>query len=557
MKKFLFITITVLAILALAVFIYLKNRKLADFEPAIKDKLQALIIKATDSLYRLEFDTLDADIINSKLTVVNARLIPDSAIAAQLEAAGTRPEDIFNIRIDTLAVAGINFGDFTSNKKIDLDTLYINEPHFEVFHKKPASAPKDTTTIKGLYEKLAKQLNRLSIKKLYIKDMHMVHHNYRKGEKEKKIMLDNINIAFDDILMDSTTAHDTTRFMFAKDAVVTMAKLKLPTGDSLYYIKLDSLFLNAVKNTASLIHFSLDARYTKESYVNKVPFSKDLYNIDINRIILGNINWGQVLTGESFSADKITATGGSVKIYCDRRLPRPPSKIGRYPHQLLMKSTTPIRIKEFVIDGFNVSYEEFNPNSGQAGKLIFNNTNGRVTNITNDKAAIAGAPYMKAVASAALMNVGKINATFLFNLAKAKEGVFSVDANMGEMSTAPLNKTAEALGRFSIEKGNIHSLTVHVQGNNHGAYGNVKFLYDDLKINVLKKDDNDTTKLKKRGLISFIANTFVIKNANPTKGLGARTEQASFTRDPSKSFFNLVWKTIEDGIKKTAGYNKK
>lgn len=554
MKKAILITLAVLAVIAIGGYFYLKTRKLSDFQPAIKDKLQSLIIKATDSLYRLEFDTLDADIIHSKLTVVNARLVPDTALAARLEAAGKRPEDIFSIQLDTLAVAGIDLNDLTRNKKIDLDTLYINEPKIEIFHKKPASTPKDSTTIESLYQKLASQLNRLSVKKLYISNMRMVHHNILPTHPEKKITLDNINIDLQDILMDSTTVNDTTRFMFAKKADITFVKLKLPTADSLYYLKMDSLAIDAVENSAAITNFSLKGRYGKDDYGGHVPYQKDLYNINISAIRLKEINWGHVLTGEDISADNVSARDGTVSIYCDRRLPKPPSKMGRYPHQVLMKDSMPINIKSLKLNNIDLTYEEFNPNSGKAGKLAFNSVNATFTNITNNKQLIANNGYMKATGGALFMNTAKVKATFLFNLARAKQGAFTTDASMESMDATQLNDLCAALGRFTIDKGHINSLTTHIEGDNYGARGTVTFLYNDLKISVLKKDDTAPTGLKKRGLLSFIANAFVIKNDNPTKGRGARTESCSFTRDPSKSFFNLVWKTVEDGVKKTAGY---
>lgn len=555
MKKFIFITIIALAIIAAGGYLYLKTRKLADFTPAIKTKLQSLVIDATDSLYRLEFDTLDADVTASKVTVVNARLIPDTIVAARLEEQGRRPADIFSIQLDTLAVAGIDLKDFTSNKKIDLDTLYINAPKIEIYHKKLAAKPKDTITITGLYTKLSKQLNRLSIKKLYIQNAHITHYNYVANKPAKKLSLDKINISLGQVLMDSTTVYDTSRFLFAKEAVITLLKLNMPTADSLYFIKLDSLAINAVKNTAYLKNFALKCRFTEETFAKHVTAQKDLYNITIPVIYLQNINWGHILTGEDISADNIKASNGNVSIYCDRRLPEPPTKLGKYPHQLLLKDSTPINIKGFTLDDFTLTYEEFNPKSGKKGKIVFNNINGTVSNITNNSSLIAYNNIMKASGSAMFMGLSKVKATFGFNLAKAKDGVFTTDAYMSSMDATQLNSLCSALGRFSIDKGHINSLTTHIEGNNYGAKGTVTFLYNDLKISVLKKqEEEDGTTLKKRGLLSFIANTFVIKNSNPTRNNDVRTENCSFTRVNTKSFFNLVWKTVEDGVKKTAGY---
>lgn len=68
-------------------------------------------------LYRLEFDSLHADVINSTLVLSNVRLIPDTILAAKLYSLGERPADIFTISIASLGIDGININDFSSGKK--------------------------------------------------------------------------------------------------------------------------------------------------------------------------------------------------------------------------------------------------------------------------------------------------------------------------------------------------------------------------------------------------------------------------------------------------------
>src|SRR4249919_2218382 len=125
MKKTLLILIAVIAVLGATVFIYLKKNKLSDFEPLIKEKLQSLVANASDGLYRLEFDTLIADVINSKLQINNVQLIPDTLVEARLASFNRRPADIFKLSLKYVIIDGINIDDFLSNKKIDLSILYL------------------------------------------------------------------------------------------------------------------------------------------------------------------------------------------------------------------------------------------------------------------------------------------------------------------------------------------------------------------------------------------------------------------------------------------------
>ncbi len=77
-------------------------------------------------------------------------------------------------------------------------------------------------------------------------------------------------------------------------------------------------------------------------------------------------------------------------------------------------------------------------------------------------------------------------------------------------------------------------------------------LYDDLHITPLKPDDNDSSKLKKKSVMSFFANKFFIKNANPSHGDTPRYSEVIVQR-AHNGFFNFVWKTILTSILKTVG----
>src|SRR3954469_21813540 len=120
MKKILLILGVVIIIFGAGTYIYLKKNKLSDFEPQIRKKLQALVLAASDSLYKLDFDTLDADVLKSKLVIKNLRLLPDTAILMRMESRGEKPTDVFKLTMNSLVIDGLNVEDFTSAKEIGL-----------------------------------------------------------------------------------------------------------------------------------------------------------------------------------------------------------------------------------------------------------------------------------------------------------------------------------------------------------------------------------------------------------------------------------------------------
>jgi hypothetical protein len=101
-----------------------------------------------------------------------------------------------------------------------------------------------------------------------------------------------------------------------------------------------------------------------------------------------------------------------------------------------------------------------------------------------------------------------------------------------------------------LNSGQINAIDFDFKGNNDGAHGDFVMKYQDLKVDVLKRD-KDTKEIQTKGVTSLIANV-IIKNDNPRNG-NLRSFDPESKRDTQKSFFNLIWKTIFAGMKKTLG----
>jgi hypothetical protein len=227
----------------------------------------------------------------------------------------------------------------------------------------------------------------------------------------------------------------------------------------------------------------------------------------------------------------------------------PGNKLGQFPNQLLLKLEIPIYIDTLVGNKTEVAYTELNPKTQEAGRIAFSHVHGTFRNITNIDSMIAKDGHIRADMTAILMKSGNISAHFDFSLQNAGGG-FGVSGQIKAMDGLELNPVLKPLGQVEIKSCNIQQVTFSMNGNEKGASGEVKFLYSDLKVNILKKEDGKN-EYKKKGLISLIANAIIIKDDNPGKG-DIRVAHPHFTRDPQKSFFNLVWKTLFTGIKETA-----
>ncbi|MEO5997248.1 MAG: hypothetical protein ABIN89_10925 [Chitinophagaceae bacterium] len=552
MKKLLIIILVILAIVA-GLFYYLHQNKLKDFEPQIKEKLNKVVMDASNGLYHLEIGKLETDIVSSKITLINAHLRPDTAVYAQLEQAKIAPDDIFDVTISQISIDDVAPADFFANKAINIRRLFINKPVITVWHKKQPYNLPDEDSSKTVYERIQKDISRIQLDTLILQNVDFVYKN--KSRKNKETRLSNVKLYFSDILIDSSSQFDRQRFLFAKNCLINLKDYTVNTSDSLYRFRVGDIDIQTNNKTMELKKLQFTPRVPVEAYYRKIKHQQDRFELSLDQVNFNRVNWWAILAEESFLVEKASMRNGKIIIFNDKSQPIDTrSKVGKYPHQLLMKLPFLLKLDTLSINNLDLSYTELNPKSGEKGTVYFDNIQGTLSNITNDPDQIRRNHYMKVSAKAMFMKKAAITAGFQFDLARYKTGNFSVTASVGAIGPEELNAITVPLGMLKVNSINIKSVDVSMTGDNYRGNGTVKMIYDDLKVTALKAAD-DT--LKKRGLLSFIANTFVIKKENPTNNNPVRIEKASFERNKQRSFFNLVWKTIFTGAGKTAGYKVK
>ena len=367
----------------------------------------------------------------------------------------------------------------------------------------------------------------------------------------------NVSIHMKDLLIDSSTQYDQDRFLFARFAELNFKNLRLPTKDNLYWVDVASVAVSATDKKISASGISLKSRNSKTEFQKKLKHRKVMYSVSTPSVQITAVNWWKIFNGEGLEADEVNVNNAKATIYLDRSLPVAKKPLNDFPHQLLSNLSVPVRIKKLNLNSASIAYQEFNPLSKNTGTINLTSVDTRITNLTNLKEAINKNSKTGFVTSAVFMGKGRLKTNIQFDLSKLKTGAFTASIEMSALTNETLNKIAEPLGLFAVKDGNLQKASANLVGNNYQASGKVTVLYDDLHITPLKPADSDTTELKKKHLVSFIANTFLIKDNNPSKGEKPRVEDALYKRTEGSDLFNLLWKTVLVGTLKTIGINEK
>ena len=316
------------------------------------------------------------------------------------------------------------------------------------------------------------------------------------------------------------------------------------TENKRYKLNIGPFDINNGSSSMRIKNFSMLPMISEAAFSKSIAYQQDLYTINISNITLTGIDTRKLIAKKILEAE--TATLQTVfRAYRDRTLPADnSSKVGKYPHQLMQAIKLPFSIKKIIINNGMATYVEKADISKKAGTVFFKNINGTIDNVTNMKTA--GNNILQLDATANFMGLSKLHSVWRFPL-NSNNGAFEVTGTASPFNGPALNPMIEPLGMASIKSGKINKLDFKLTGNDYKATGNITFLYSDLKVELLKLD---SAEVKKKNFMSILTNA-LIKDANPKNGV-VRTSDIDYQRDITKSFFNLLWKSVFSGIKKTA-----
>jgi hypothetical protein len=411
------------------------------------------------------------------------------------------------------------------------------------FYRKPvkeANETNDEIEIDNNYFDEA-QLNKISIGNTRV----MIYNKDKPGSPP--FVLTNVKFAASDIqkLYSGTNIKN---LISRSNWILSANGFSFLTENKRYKMNVGAFSINNGLSILTVNSFSVVPQLSEEAFSKSIKYQDDLYNLDFKNIELTGVNTRMLITNKRIEAETMSVQP-IIKVFDDRTVtPNPASKIGKYPQQLLQKVKFPVNIKKIIVKNGYVAYKERGAISRKTGVVFFKNVNGTVTNVTNAKDAISKNNMMVLNATASFMGVSDMQTTWQLPLNSAN-GAFRVTGTAGKFNGEVLNPMAEPLGMVTIRKGMFNKITFDLSGNDLMAKGSSLFLYDDLKIDLLKKDDKDSTITEKKGVTSFVANIFA-RNKNPQNG-ETRKNDVYMDRDITKSWFYLIWKSIFAAAKKT------
>ena len=520
----------------------------ARWKPLLSEKIKAGIEQGSAGLYHLDFKDIHLNLLTGTASLDEVSLIPDTAVFNQLKAQGAAPIHIFQLKVKKVQVNHLGLMNAYFKKNIHINSIVLDQPSINMLHYQLKKKKKDTSS-KTIYQLLSKSLKSLDIDAIRIVNADF---DYVDGLSSKPLhRIKKLNLNVKDLLIDSLSQFDSTRFYYTKD--ISFEITGYQSKDKMYLRKIDTISGSAAKRNILIKGFKMIPLYPDLAFSRMHKYGKDRYNLDFNQISFTGVDFLLLNDERIFHAGKITLGPAKAGIFLNRELPAPPNldKGKNFPHLALRRLAIPTLVDTLKIDNIDVAYTEYNPISQKRGTIYFQNLTGNVLNVTNDSLSVVKNNHAIANLTALVMKKSKINIKIDFSLTDPN-GAFHYSGTVAPMHLPDLNVVSKPLGLIEIESGEMQKVDFDIQANRAGSKGKVHFYYTDLKVKLLKEGE-DGAAPEKRGLLSFLANKLLIIDSNPTKGEAPRTANVTFERSPAASFFNLLWKGVFIGMRESAG----
>ncbi|MEO7264237.1 MAG: hypothetical protein ABIW38_04960 [Ferruginibacter sp.] len=565
-RKVLVLLISIILIAA-GVFLYLKYRILKapdhnpdvskketvlDLRPQLIAKLQQLVKDGSAGLYKLSLEQVSPDLAASTVDIQHGTIDIDSSMLTSLDNAGKLPDDIFKVSFSKIHISGLGIADFISKKNLNLGNIKLDNPIIEVYHQPRTYniASKKAKENLTLYQNISGIFHSLSIEKILISKGRLIHHNLAK--KEVLTKMEDVSIMLDDLLIDSSTQYDKSRYLFAKKAKLNAKNYHVITPDNYYSFKIGSIEVLGEQRHVSISNLVFEPYGGRAAFRKKLKERKVIFDINIPHLEMDKVDWWSFLNRQEWFVSEGFIEDATFGVFVDLSLPAPVLKQNNFPHQLVMRLPFPLKINKLNIKRSKVIYEEYNPKVDKTAMVTINKLNGTLNNICNIRKDISSNPLIRVNANGLFMNKVPIDIGVNLNLARVSTGDFTADITVDTLNKELINPVSEISSLFTVKRGQMQKGKAHISGNNSMAKGNISLYYDDLHITPLKPVKTEDGDQKSKHLTSFVANTLFIKNANPKNGT-LRQPEFLIHRDAYTGFVKLIWVAIRAGIVKSVG----
>ncbi|MFN8347963.1 MAG: hypothetical protein U0X91_23360 [Spirosomataceae bacterium] len=510
-------------------------------QPLLAKTLKKAVSETSDNLYRIEFKKLLYEPFSGNAQLSQVELIPDTLLYRKRIDNRNTSHFIYSAYIGDIQLSTIRLFKLVFERRLEIDLIRILKPTVEITQRKEREKSKKPSPTP--YKVISKFVKSFRVKKIEFDQMKFVFADETK-QRPERIVLNKLNVDITDFLIDSLSARDTTRFYYSKNTAFRLSNLFFPSVSPWHDFRLDTISFSSEQHRIQVRGIHYMPKYKGRDFTSRAD-GNDRIAFAFEDITVDSVDLTALIFEKKLMAHHAKIQRGTIDVFGDGTYPSVKSKVGKYPQQLFRKLPFKMKFDTVRVENFLISYAEYNPETENSGGVNFKLVKGDLFNLTNDTLPLAKNPICEARIESLFMGVAPLSTHFTFNIA-SKRGEFSVEGTLGEIDLREINPVTVSLARTKIESGKVKSFKFVMKGDEYGVRGKGTLIYHDLKTIFLKEDKDGN--IKKRKLVTGLADIMFIQDRNPWPNEPIRTGEIAYTRDPKKSYFATLWRSLRQSI---------
>ncbi|MES2410056.1 MAG: hypothetical protein V4535_01290 [Bacteroidota bacterium] len=477
-----------------------------------------IINNENDSAYFITYKKLEVSVLYSNIKAHEIVIVPKAALKDSINKSG-----IYG-KVAALEIRGFKVLNLLFNDKLKAKSITVHQPKVVLYQRNNKDNIRNS--VAEPFEKI-----------ITVSDVFLNHGDFKiikvKGNKAV-LSVHNVNFQIDGIRITDKILENKIPFEF-RNYIVSCDSLYYHPNE-FYHIKTNKI--KTTKTDLNIDKFEMLPTYSRREFVAKIPKEKDLHTLRCKSIKIDKINWGFKEDDFFFHCNLIELNNAAANIYRSKAPPDDLTKKHLY-NKLLRDLKFDLKIDTLKVRNSILEYEEEKSVELGAGKLIFNPFNLTATSIRSGfkKKEL---PDLKIRINCQFMNNCPLAVNWKFNVMDKSDG-FNISGRLTNFEADKIIPFSKPYVNVTT-KGIIDEVRFNFTGNNKGSFGEFKVEYDNLKFTVYKKDNPK----KKNKLKTFLARIFVKKDTKDK----LKDTHIEVARIPEKSFYNLLWRSIEEGLKK-------
>jgi hypothetical protein len=524
MKKIILYFLLPLLVIIIAAFLFLGRYTDRVIDPYVRSLLE--VTKPMG--HKIDYKKIRVNLFGGSIIIKDVSIYPDSS--------RTKNDLRMEINVNDIKLTGFSIRQIVFDKSLTIDEFLIENPEVKLILPDSANQVVKTVREEKIQKKGARLLTKINLEKISLSkgSFQLIRNNVVLAKSA------DINLLLQSISLASNNKEEPIGYTYG-DISLNLSDIELYSETGLYDMSLGEFAFTKSDSTVVLKGFSMIPKHDKKEFSGKLDFQNDRFDVKIGQLKIGHIGIERFIAGGKMEISSIVIDSINADIYRDKNVT---FNFNRYPpfyNESFLKLAIPLHIDSVTITNSKIQYGELAEGRPVAGTILLDKFSLQSYDLSNQVAEDSIESVMQFNVQAMVMGEGPLNLELTLPL-EGDLHDFRCSGSVGAMQLRPLNDMLEPAINIKFKGGKVNRLTFDFTANDNASKGWMEFLYQDLDVALMKKDED-----KEKGFISTMANTMALSN-NPAPGKNLKIVEIGYERDKNKGIINYVWKTIQSGM---------